>query len=183
MDGIVPGILGGLLAAAILGWVLRRKTDVVSRDLLTSDLVLRYDRRYRALSVLLGLGVLLVWSVLLARRQFATSLDAYLGTILIVLGIVWLMLEVLRTHIRITPEGLVKRGAWGRTRALSWSAIRQVKYSVLNQWFVFIGADRTRLRVSILMGGIGDLERAVRAHLQPPTFEDAEAGFRLNRDR
>jgi uncharacterized membrane protein len=179
----IDGIIGGILAAAVVRWVVRRKSDAPKRDPQTDDVILQYDVRFRAFLLIVGLALLVSWCAILARRQFVRPLDAYGGTLIIVPGALWTLLEGLRTNIRITLEGLVKKGAWGRTQILPWSGIREVKFSIFSQWFVFIGIEGTRLRVSFLMDGIGELEKAVRAHLQPPSYTHAETGFRLNRAR
>jgi hypothetical protein len=182
MDFLVPGVLGGLVASLLLRWFLARQSDVPLTDPVTREHLLRYGAGVKAFQTVLSVGVVVLMLDVTVSGRWATPLDAQLAWVLVPLVVaagVWVVMEALRTEIRITSEGIAKRPAIGPLRKLRWTDITTVRFSPWSYAIVFTGADGKRIRAGALLNGLGALEAAARQHLEPRIYEEARRAFQI----
>src|SRR6267154_4722700 len=182
MNFLVPGVLGGLVASLLLRWFLARKSDVLLTGPVTREQLLRYGVGVKAFQTVLSLSFVVMFLDDTVFGRGATSLDAqrawFLVPVVVAAG-VWLVMEALRTEIRITSEGIAKRPAIGPLRKLGWTDITTVRFSPWSYAIVFTGADGKRIRACALLKGVGALQAAARQHLEPRIYEEARRAFQI----
>jgi hypothetical protein len=76
-----------------------------------------------------------------------------------------LIVETSLVTVSWTEQGIAIRSPWARARSISWQDVEGVTYSESMRWFVVRAKDGTKLRVSLYLGGIGQLLEAFSRHL------------------
>ena len=82
------------------------------------------------------------------------------------------LLEVTRTQVVVTEEGLTRFSAWSGPITLKWTEIERIRYSIANQTFSVQGAGRI-IRVSRHLTGVGVFAESVQRKLASATWSDA----------
>jgi hypothetical protein len=86
------------------------------------------------------------------------------------------LLEVTRTQVVVTEEGLTRFSAWSAPVMLKWTEIERIGYSIANQTFSVEGAGRI-IRVSRHLTGVGVFATTVKRKLATATWTSAAPNF------
>ena len=141
--------------------------------------LLRYGSTLRVLALVLAwappcLAIYVLWNY--AWRSDSQLMGAgvsFLATSLIA-GL--LLIEVERTQIAVTEDGLVRSSPWTGRGVLKWSEVERVQYSPINRWIVVAGAGQT-IRISRHLVGVGEFVNIARRKLAPERYAGAAAVF------
>jgi hypothetical protein len=128
---------------------------------------MRYGTGLRCIALAIALAAPLVMIYVIA--MFAWNSDtrvniagvALLGTSIIA-GV--LLIEVMRTQVVVTEDGLTRFSPWSAPSTLRWLEVERVRYSAVNQWFLVEGAGRT-IRVSRHLTGVSVFADVVKRRL------------------
>lgn len=168
-----------LASGLILFWLIfglqgPRKMDVP--DVLV---VLRYGSVLRVLALVLALTppALMIYIVCTFAWRNDTVL-AGAGVLFLLTGILagLLLIDVERTQIALTEDGLTRDSPWTGRSALKWSAVERIHYSPLNRWLVVAGAGQT-IRISRHLVGVGAFVKTARRKIGAERYASAAAIF------
>lgn len=167
LSSALPGIIGGIAAVFVMGWILKRvrSTPETAKD---GSRVLRSPRIVEVIGWI-GCGffhVLLVASLLAAPGDIRLLCTIVFGGFsLLGLFQIWYtrrsMISYTEAEVRYLP-------LFARSFSFNWEAIVSAKYSNLAQGWVFRLADGRKVRVSIYMNGHKDFIETARRHLGIP---------------
>jgi hypothetical protein len=141
--------------------------------------VLRYGKVLRAFGVILALApptilAYLLWALTWRdSRMLGLAGACFLVTSLIA-GL--LLLEVERTQIFLTEDGITHDSPWTGLVTLKWDEIEGLRYSAVNRWFVLAGAGRT-IRVSRQFPGLAVFVATVRRKVAAERLANVAAIF------
>jgi hypothetical protein len=169
---IVVGV--GTVALLSAAMALARRPAQIHRP--TGAAVLVYNWMFRGLALLgVGLVVSLTVATLLEPRVRVGETLVF-ASIFLLLTLAFL-LETFQVRVVMTSEGVLSWSPWRRRRSLTWSDVTETRYSEICRWFVLVGRDGTKIRVSVYLVGIREFIDAVREHLAPVAYEKATSGF------
>jgi hypothetical protein len=105
--------------------------------------------------LVLGVG----GTVLVAGHQIThqTLLQGILISAAIVSVLVAIVTEFTRVRVEWTDTTLSFSSPWTTPRSIPWDEIVEVTYSQTAAWFVVRGRNGAKIRLSNLLGGLGDL--------------------------
>ena len=75
----------------------------------------------------------------------------------IISGVAALVAEFTRVRVEWTDTALSFASPWAAPRHIPWDDIVEVKYSQIAGWFIVRGRSGAKIRLSHLLGGLGDL--------------------------
>jgi hypothetical protein len=143
--------IGVAIAWVILVFVGPRKIDTTN-----SLAVLRYGAFLRMLALVLAFVLPMITVYVVSVFLWPTREKMNLaGTILLILSLIagLPLIEVTRTRIVVTEDGVTVSSPWSGTIAMKWIEVARVRYSHVNRWFVIESRDRT-VRVSRHLIGV-----------------------------
>jgi hypothetical protein len=136
---------------------------------------MRYGPWLRSLALALALAapLIMVYGIWNFSWRNETRLNiagvAYLATC-IIMGLP--LIEVTRTQVVVTEEGLTRFSPWSGPATLKWTEVERVRYSAANRSFVVDGAGRT-ISVSRHLAGIDGFAATVRRKLATERWASA----------
>ncbi len=164
----------------VLLLIIRLNRKDASPDLISGEMVLKYGWMMRGLSFLAtGFSVALALVLLLNDGPGNRDNDRIVGVGLLAFGLSegFLILETVGVSIRLGDESIVGYAPWRMPRTIDWKDVRHVHYSHAMKWFIITGSNGTKIRVSVLISGVGTLVTEIHSRLAPPAYEKALSGF------
>jgi PH (Pleckstrin Homology) domain-containing protein len=159
-----------ILVPLLTSWVTRetRRTPSPRPD---GSITLTFGNRYLGMGLLTLLGgpAMCLWAAI--RFGFTNRGDPFVfGSILaaFLLGGAWMCINVLRTRVVVSQDGISSVSAFRASRTMTWSQIERVSYNGLMSWVVLWAHGRQPIRISRFMVGFHELVDAIRDHV-PPT--------------
>lgn len=148
----ISGLLGVVLATALLTWIVSRtdKNAAVAGD----KKLLRYGTSMRMVGWILVAACLffICAGYHASADQFTTACCVVAGFIVTTLI---LLLEIYFVRILFDDEFIYTYSAWRPARKIPWSAISGYAYSHFNKWHIMETNGHGRIRLSILLSGLG----------------------------
>ena len=150
---IVFTILAGAILALWLGVASRRPRKIAVANVV-AELV--YVRSLRVMSLCFALTpptllLCLIWRLNWRDEQMLILAGSLFLCLALPPGL--LLVEVARTQVILSEEGLTRVSPWRATAVLAWTEIDRVRYSALNRWYELHAGGRT-VRISCLLDGI-----------------------------
>ena len=152
------------------------------RDETTGGVVLEYPTSFKVMSLTLliaGCGMVLIPLVVIGIKE---PEDPYICAALFLFfaGVGGgSTLESFRTEIIVSDSGLSHRSYWSRPRVLLWEEMICMGYNRWMCWFKAVDRSGKVIRIPLHLGGMDAFEKAVRRHLRPTVYRDAEEGFAI----
>ncbi|MFO0966331.1 MAG: hypothetical protein U0793_12210 [Gemmataceae bacterium] len=170
-------LIAGLAAGLIVLWIyLARRPLPAPRP---GDVVLSYRGALRIFAWLAALAIpVFLIAVMLGRGPFTTN-PLPLGATLLAAGFVagLLVLETERVRIGVNHTGIRGLSPWRRRREFGWHQIKEIRFSGLNRWFVVIGPEEKKIRVSCFLGNVKHFVEKVKEHVPAEKYQAAVRGF------
>lgn len=69
---------------------------------------------------------------------------------------VYIILDFLRSKFTVTSSAIEYRNLFFKTSELRWDEIEKVDFSRINSWFILKTRDNKRIRVSLMLKGMGE---------------------------
>jgi hypothetical protein len=141
--------------------------------------VLRYGSVLRTLALILALLPAMITIYVVAvfpwksDRMLAYAGGSLLATCLIA-GL--LLIEVARSQVCLTEDGIIRYSPWAGRSELLWSEIERIRYSNVNSWFVLLGEGRT-IRVSRHFRGVKAFVETVKSKIAAERCASAAAAM------
>lgn len=167
-----------IVAAVIqlLAWTIVLIKPPATASPAAPGVVLHYGLGLRTFGVAVAflIPVLLIGAMLLIPFPQLGRLTL-LGVNLLVLGFVGgiLLVTTQRTRIVVTDQGVVGHSPWRPRRDFTWSEILQVTYSLADHCLILHAGGRRKIRASMFLVRVGELTRAIKAHLPADRYASA----------
>lgn len=148
--------------------------------------VMIYGPTFRRLAWWTGLSLpaLVVLGVLIdpQLRDWETFREVCLcgAAISFPMGLIWGN-EAYRTRVVVDERQIALRSAWLWKREIAWDEVDKVSFNLGPQWFVIRSCDGTKLRVPILMDGIGRFVVDLTNRVPAAKRQAAQSGIALVR--
>ena len=166
-------LVTALLVVAMVAWLqseARSSLPVVSPS---GDLELRHGRRYLGLSIGCALGGPALLLLVLWEAPPPTGFD-WLPFVLMVLLLAfmgpWMLVDAVRSRVRVSGDGVAAASAFYANRFLRWSQIDRVGYNFFCSCFVLRASGVPPIRVSRYLLGIDGLLQHLRAKVSPDRY-------------
>lgn len=168
-----------LASGLILFWLIFALFGPRKVDLPGVLVVLRYGSTLRVLALILAwmppaLMIYAIWSFFWRNDTVLVTAGVSFLTTSVIAGL--FLIEVERTQIALSDEGIARDSPWKGRSLLKWDEIERVQYSALNRWLVLQGAGKS-IRASLHLIGIGELVRMARSKLPAERYASAAAAF------
>jgi hypothetical protein len=149
------------------------------RDDLTGEMILSYGLMMRLFSLLMPGFFLILIVAILATEGIAKpgNTPLVIGLAAIALLASFPVLEAFGVSIRLGDQSIIGCAPWRLPRTIDWNDIQSIKYSHSMKWFLIEDANGSKIRVSILISGLGDFATEIRNRLQPAIYQQAKPGF------
>jgi hypothetical protein len=172
-------ILIGIAVPVVLGLGLAAARRPARLDPTLGAMILRHSWVYKGLGIA-ALGTFLFLFIAVSIQQ-GIQVPSDLIPMAIILGFAFIggltVLDGFRTQVALVDEGIISFTPWRGTRSFQWNEIEKVTFSYICGWFTITGSGRRRIRVNMMMVGIGDLANSIRRRLPPERYRNAERGF------
>jgi hypothetical protein len=168
---IYVALAGSMLAAWLLLAVFGPRKLAVPGALV----MMRYGPAWRSLALILALlGPLIMLFAFFSFSWKTETLLNLAGVSFLITSVIMALplLEVTRTQVVVTEEGLTRFSAWSAPITLKWTEIERIGYSIANQTFSVEGAGRV-IRVSRHLTGVGVFATTVKRKLATATWANA----------
>ena len=165
-----------LMAVAIVAtfaWLQGEAHQPPPKPQANGEVELRHRSRYLALSIacaVLGPGVMIFVTFQVGLSRSSDLIPFLLLVVALGLGGPWMLVDALRTRVRISPEGLRASSAFYRGRFLRWADIERVSYNHLCSCFVLRTANAPPIRVNRNLPGIALVLRRLREHVPSTAY-------------
>jgi len=186
----MPPVDAGIIAAAViifnglLWWFAQRGKAKVDPE--TGVLLFRHGMFLRAFSFFIAFIVptgFTIWGVFntLNKQEDALSFSNVIDIIGLYalfggLGAV-LIWETSRFALAVSRDGLECRSPWRGQRFIPWNQIKEISYSLINQWFVIRSTDGWKFRIHTFVPGLTQFLESCESHLPPEALAKAKAGY------
>lgn len=112
------------------------------------------SRAVARLFLVIGVAIAVVLGMIKEARQEPRVLVAMAFFLVLT---TCLVIEFTGVRVEWTDAEIGFTSPWASSRRLRWNDIVQVKYAAAARWFIVRGRDGTKIRLSYLLGGLGDL--------------------------
>lgn len=158
---IISGVIGGLVAVAIISWLAR---DAATAQ---TDGLLCYGRKTRAIAVGLLLIALFIGYAALRASPDQRVIAAVVAVALLAGGI-WFVVETFCFQARVTDTHLIVRSPWRGVREVPWEAVEGYSFSEVNRWHVLHTRGYGKVRLSVLLEGVDQVAEKLGRHADVP---------------
>jgi len=168
-----------LASSLMLFWLVVALIGPRKMDTKAALVVLHYGSVLRVLALAIAIivpawTIFVVWNFIWkSDTTLATAGGAFL-TISLIAGL--LLIEVERTQLTLSEEGISRQSPWTGSAFLKWSEIERVSYSAVNRWVVVGGAGKT-IRVSRHLVGFAEFIRLARQKISADRYASAAPVF------